>query len=564
MLLRIPHQRVICCHSSGSLAFGPDGNLYISTGDDTEHAASNGFAPLDDRLHAEVASDNPDAKHAFDSRRSSGNTNDLRGKILRITPKDDGTYTIPAGNLFPPFSSDPAKTRPEIYTMGHRNPFRIHVDPETGWLYNGEVGPDANADNAGRGPRGYDELNQIRSAGNMGWPFCIANNKAYVRLDVAERPVRRGVRLRRRPGQRLRLEHGPGAGAAGRPAMLYWPYGASPDFPQIPTGPGRTAIAGPTYHYDAAARPRSSSRAGTTTRCSSPTGRATGSRRSSSTSRATRRRTASPSSCRTPTSGTSRTWRSGADGALYVLEWGRDFNYAGSGINPDSGLYRIEYAKGNRTPKAKASADKDSGQAPLTVQFSSAGSTDPDGDALTYAGTSATTRRRRPTRARRTPTPGRQLHRAADRDRRGRQDVVLDGDDRGRQHAPGGASSMLPPQGGLYDWGDDIAFTSTVTDPEDGTIDCDKVEVSPGVFHDEGGNAHVHPGVSTTGCNRHDRGRRRVRPRQEREHRARPHRDLHGRGRARLAAAGPARTRTGSARSRCRPSTSAGSRWRRR
>ena len=59
----------------------------------------------------------------------------------------------------------------------------------------------------------------------------------------------------------------------------------------------------------------------------------------------------------------------GPDGALYVLEWGRDFNYAGSGINPDSGLYRIEYAKGNRSPVAEASADKDSGPAGLTVEF---------------------------------------------------------------------------------------------------------------------------------------------------------------------------------------------------
>ena len=39
----------------------------------------------------------------------------------------------------------------------------------------------------------------------------------------------------------------------------------------------------------------------------------------------------------------------GQDGRLYVLEWGRNFNYAGSGINPDSGLYRIDYAKGTRT-----------------------------------------------------------------------------------------------------------------------------------------------------------------------------------------------------------------------
>src|SRR3712207_9040088 len=63
--------------------------------------------------------------------------------------------------------------------MGHRNPFRIQVDQETGWVYNGEVGPDAGGENANRGSRGYDELNQIRQAGNMGWPYCIADNKAY-------------------------------------------------------------------------------------------------------------------------------------------------------------------------------------------------------------------------------------------------------------------------------------------------------------------------------------------------------------------------------------------------
>ena len=56
------------------------------------------------------------------------------------------------------------------------------------------------------------------------------------------------------------------------------------------------------------------------------------------------------------------------------------------------------------------------------------------------------------------------------------------------------------PQGGVYGWGDEIAYKVTVTDPEDGTIDCNKVVVSPGIFHDEGGNAHVHPGVNKQGC----------------------------------------------------------------
>ena len=109
VLLRIPHQRIVCCHSSGSLTFGPDGNLYISTGDDTEHAASQGYNPADDaRAQQHPGEPNADANHAYDSRRTAGNTNDLRGKILRITPEPDGTYTIPPGNLFQPFRA----TRP--------------------------------------------------------------------------------------------------------------------------------------------------------------------------------------------------------------------------------------------------------------------------------------------------------------------------------------------------------------------------------------------------------------------------------------------------------------------
>ena len=117
-------------HEAGSLAFGPGGELYISTGDNTNPFESNGFNPIDERPGRAI----------FDAQRSAGNTNDLRGKILRIKPQPDGTYEIPAGNLFP---ADGSAGRPEIYVMGNRNPFRISIDAETGWLYWGEVGPDA-------------------------------------------------------------------------------------------------------------------------------------------------------------------------------------------------------------------------------------------------------------------------------------------------------------------------------------------------------------------------------------------------------------------------------------
>jgi cytochrome c len=73
------------------------------------------------------------------------NTNDLRGKILRIHPRDDGTYSIPEGNLFPKAADGgpgTPKTRPEIYIMGNREPYTLAIDPKTKWVVWGEVGPD--------------------------------------------------------------------------------------------------------------------------------------------------------------------------------------------------------------------------------------------------------------------------------------------------------------------------------------------------------------------------------------------------------------------------------------
>ena len=103
---------------------------------------SDGYTPIDER---------PNRNPAFDAQRSAANTNDLRGKILRIKPDPtEADYTIPAGNLFAPGEAD---TRPEIYAMGFRNPFRISVDKATGYLYVGDYGPDAGGAEPARGPR---------------------------------------------------------------------------------------------------------------------------------------------------------------------------------------------------------------------------------------------------------------------------------------------------------------------------------------------------------------------------------------------------------------------------
>ncbi|HEX4932884.1 MAG TPA: ThuA domain-containing protein, partial [Gemmatimonadaceae bacterium] len=132
VMLEVGVQREQCCHTGGSLAFDATGNLFLSTGDNS-NPFMNGYAPIDERP----------GRMPWDAQKSSANTNDLRGKILRIHPDPDGRYTIPEGNLFPPGTP---KTRPEIYTMGHRNPYRISVDKRTGALYWGDVGPDASAD----------------------------------------------------------------------------------------------------------------------------------------------------------------------------------------------------------------------------------------------------------------------------------------------------------------------------------------------------------------------------------------------------------------------------------
>ena len=129
---------------------------------------------------------------AFDARRSAGNTNDLRGKLLRIKVKPGGGYTIPRGNLFAPGTP---RTRPEIYAMGLRNPFRFDVNPKTDQVYMADYSPDADHPDPERGPAGHGRWMIIDRPGNWGW------------RTVSRRPCPTGLRLspRRRRGRRLQL-----------------------------------------------------------------------------------------------------------------------------------------------------------------------------------------------------------------------------------------------------------------------------------------------------------------------------------------------------------------------
>jgi cytochrome c len=241
--LEVSSQRDVCCHTGGSIAFGPDSLLYFSAGDNStpfdergQVFVNHGFAPL-----------NYSPGHLqYDAERSAGNSDDLRGKIMRIRLHPDGSYEIPAGNLFP---QGTPKTRPEIYVMGNRNPYRISVDQKNSTLYWGEVGPDAPEDSlATRGPRGYDEINQARKAGFYGWPFFVGNNYPYRRYNylsgISGAPFD-PAKPENTSANNTGLSELPPA----QPAFIWYPYAVSPEFPELGTG-GRNAMAGPVYYTD--------------------------------------------------------------------------------------------------------------------------------------------------------------------------------------------------------------------------------------------------------------------------------------------------------------------------
>ncbi|MFI9486516.1 ThuA domain-containing protein [Promicromonospora sp. NPDC052451] len=161
-----------CCHAGGGMDFDDEGNLYIGSGDSNSSGGSDGYSG--NNWTQEFA-----GISFQDARRTAGNTNDLNGKILRIHPEPDGTYTIPEGNLFPEGEYPADKTRPEIYVMGVRNISRLAYDSQNDWLTAAWVGPDAALPDPELGPAKYETATIITEAGNHGWPYCMGNKQPY-------------------------------------------------------------------------------------------------------------------------------------------------------------------------------------------------------------------------------------------------------------------------------------------------------------------------------------------------------------------------------------------------
>ena len=489
-IMDVPVDRGVCCHVGGDIVFDSAGNLILSTGDDTNPFESDGFTPIDER---------PNRNPAYDAQRTAANTNDLRGKILRITPNArKGGYTIPDGNLF---AEGTEGTRPEIYAMGFRNPFRIEINRETDEIYVGDYSPDSPVADPARGPAGHGKWTIVREPGNYGWPYCATAELPYVDYDFATQESGAEFDCANPVN-----ESPHNTGLTELPPVVqpdvWYSFGPSAEFPELGGG-GIGPMAGPAYDFDRnLAKGRNSvawpeyydgvplfyewtrdyikefrlNDAGEVAEIN-PVLDGVG-----------------PAHGDEATLDNGMDLEFGPDGALYTLEYGDGF----FSENPDAQLARIDYIgpDGNHAPQVEIAADPDSAfEPPLTVQFSSAGTSDPDGDEISYEWRLQGKRKVDST----DPNPeftyteeGVYLATLKVTDEHGRsasshvrivvgnQDPVVE--------------FVQPQEGQPFEFGDAVDYEVAIEDEEE--IDCSQVLVHYIVGHDQ----HGHPQSTTSGC----------------------------------------------------------------
>ncbi|AHM61426.1 PKD domain-containing protein [Flammeovirgaceae bacterium 311] len=361
VVLSLPWEQPDGHHFGGGMTWDGQGNLYLAVGGDSEPTQ---YAPL--------AFTNEGGR-GQDAARTAGNTNDLRGAILRIRPQPNGSYTIPKGNLFPVGTPN---TRPEIFVMGNRNPWRLSVDSKTGYLHWGEVGPDAGADSEKYGPMGYDEFNVAREAGNYGWPFVVGKNLPYKSYDYETgtngEPYDPESIINSSPNNTGLRELPPA-----QPALIAYPYQVSDEWPILGSA-ARSAVGGPIF----------------------------------------RRADFAPDAPRVfpdyfegkwlvtdyvrnwimlismneeRTQAESIEWFLAPEQLSHKQPLDMDFGPSGDlymveyGITGQGRISKIEYNAGNRAPIALAAAEPATGAVPLQVRLSSRGSVDYDEDKLSYS-----------------------------------------------------------------------------------------------------------------------------------------------------------------------------------
>ncbi|MGJ8652500.1 MAG: ThuA domain-containing protein [Opitutaceae bacterium] len=453
-------------HIGGCVRFDGDGDLYISIGDNTD---AYNWSPRNE------------ANIGLDSRKGAPNTNDLRGKILRITPNVGGgpvehpNYTIPAGNLFPVGTP---LARPEIYVMGCRNNFRFCIDPYTDWLYFGDVGPDANsvATGAYGGPLGHDEFNQVKEAGWYGWPYYIADSLAY--YDGSGNPWTVGTMQADLADYFANSTGFLGSDAlAGDPTLLGEPEPAwiwYTDFDT--TSPAqfselgsvhRSAMAGQVYaHQPGYNFPQYFDGSLFIMEFMRDLILEVKTRTDGSILEITRF---------APNLTFSRPidMQFGPDGAMYVIEWGSSWS---SGTSTNTRLIKVQYSQQQATPVAVSSASVTEGSLPLEVDFSSAGSLDPDSTEITFAwdfdgDQTVDSTEENPTHTYSQPGVYEAILTVTDLDGLFSRSTITINAGNNRPVV----TILEPTASTFYDWGDTVEFEFTVDDLEDGSSDLGQI-----------------------------------------------------------------------------------------
>jgi PKD repeat protein len=390
--------------------------------------------------------------------------------------------------------------------MGMRNPFRITVDSKTHALLVADYGPDARSANPARGPEGTVEFNRITSAGNYGWPYCIGNNIPFNDYDFAtstsgakfncDAPVNDSP-------NNTGLTNLPPT----KPALIWYAYSASPQFPELGTG-GGGPMSGPVYDYDPSNQrltkfPQYYDGKWIAYELTRRWFKTVSIHQTAQTFSDPRFNPTKPGEVQSINGILDNmSWiqpfeaEFGPDGSLYVIDFGEGSGSGRGGSNEGAGIYRIDYVANSRPPVARLTVDKDSGPAPLTVAFSSAGSSGPDGTAIDYAwdfdgNGSVDSTAANPSHT--YSTAGRFTARLTVTAANGQTAVAVQEITAGNTRP---TVTISVPDGAFFDFGDRIPYTVTVTDPEEGSIDCSKVVVQTQLGHD----SHTHPLDNYVGC----------------------------------------------------------------
>lgn len=342
-------------HCGAGLAWDAQGNLIISVGDN--------MAPQDvPAIHAEDA--------GRDARGTAGNSQELRGKILRITPKPDGTYSIPAGNLF----TDATQGRPEVFAFGVRNPFRVTCDAKTGFVIWGDVGGNVRTE-LDLGSEGFDEVNVTREPGFFGWPFVAGPNLPWRPFDPKTLKPAGDYFDPAKIINDSRTNTGMKELPPARPAVFYYGSAASKEWPFVGSG-GRSITGGVIYRKPATAGELRlpDEWEGAYIFGEWMRNWVAVARFDEAGKLVKAERVLENLKFKRPAD-----FKIGPDGALYIAEEGD--RWTG---NTESQITRVIYRRGNRPPQPALRANRSAGKLPLEIVFDASGSRDPDGGPLKF------------------------------------------------------------------------------------------------------------------------------------------------------------------------------------